>query len=96
MSPQKFNSLLLAIFADWHGFWRPSAIYGVHRYSVVQRTARNRHRMALGADAQTLHLILRQGARIGMLGLVIGTAAAYLSTRRAFQHVVPALIRTIR
>jgi ABC-type lipoprotein release transport system permease subunit len=38
--------------------------------------------MAQGAErVHVLRLILRQGARIGMLGLLLGTAAAYLSTR---------------
>jgi putative ABC transport system permease protein len=82
MSPQKFNSLLLAIFAGLALVLAAIGIYGVIAYSVVQRTREIGIRMALGADrVNVLRLILRQGARIGMLGLVIGTAAAYLSTR---------------
>jgi putative ABC transport system permease protein len=82
MSPQKFNSLLLAIFAGLALVLAAIGIYGVIAYSVVQRTREIGIRMALGADrAHVLRLILRQGARIGMLGLLIGTAAAYLSTR---------------
>jgi putative ABC transport system permease protein len=82
MSPQKFNSLLLAIFAGLALVLAAIGIYGVIAYSVVQRTREIGIRMALGADrANVLRLILRQGARIGMLGLMIGTAAAYLSTR---------------
>jgi putative ABC transport system permease protein len=82
MSPQKFSSLLLAIFAGLALVLAAIGIYGVIAYSVVQRTREIGIRMALGADrANVLRLILRQGARIGMLGLVIGAAAAYLSTR---------------
>jgi putative ABC transport system permease protein len=82
MSPQKFNSLLLTIFAGLALVLAAIGIYGVIAYSVVQRTREIGIRMALGADrANVLRLILRQGARIGMLGLVIGTVAAYLSTR---------------
>jgi putative ABC transport system permease protein len=82
MSPQKFNSLLLAIFAGLALVLAAIGIYGVIAYSVVQRTREIGIRMALGADrANVLRLILRQGARIGVFGLVIGTAAAYLSTR---------------
>ena len=82
MSPQKFNSLLLAIFAGLALVLAAIGIYGVIAYSVVQRTREIGIRMALGADrTNVLRLILRQGARIGMLGLLIGTAAAYLSTR---------------
>jgi putative ABC transport system permease protein len=82
MSPQKFNSLLLAIFAGLALVLAAIGIYGIIAYSVVQRTREIGIRMALGANrTNVLRLILRQGARIGMLGLVIGTAAAYLSTR---------------
>jgi putative ABC transport system permease protein len=82
MSPQKFNSLLLAIFAGLALVLAAIGIYGVIAYSVVQRTREIGIRMALGADrANVLRLILRQGARIGMMGLLLGTAAAYLSTR---------------
>jgi putative ABC transport system permease protein len=82
MSPQKFNSLLLAIFAGLALVLAAIGIYGVIAHSVVQRTREIGIRMALGADrANVLRLILRQGARIGVLGLGIGTAAAYLSTR---------------
>jgi putative ABC transport system permease protein len=82
MSPQKFNSLLLAIFAGLALVLAAIGIYGVIAYSVVQRTREIGIRMALGAKrVHVLRLILRQGARIGMLGLLIGTAAAYLSTR---------------
>jgi putative ABC transport system permease protein len=57
-------------------------IYGVVAYSVVQRTREIGIRAALGADRGALvRLILSSGARIGILGLGVGTAAAYLSTR---------------
>jgi ABC-type antimicrobial peptide transport system permease subunit len=80
-SPQKFNSLLLSIFAGLALVLAAIGIYGVIAYSVVQRTREIGIRMALGADrTNVLRLILRQGARIGMLGLLLGTAAAYLST----------------
>jgi putative ABC transport system permease protein len=82
MSPQKFNSLLLAIFAGLALVLAAIGIYGVIAYSVVQRTREIGIRMALGANrTNVLRLILRQGARIGVLGLIIGTVAAYLSTR---------------
>ena len=82
ISPQKFNTLLLAIFAGLALVLAAIGIYGVIAYSVAQRTREIGIRIALGADRiNILRLILRQGTRIGILGLVIGTAAAYLFTR---------------
>ncbi|MBZ5523660.1 MAG: ABC transporter permease [Acidobacteriia bacterium] len=82
MSPQKFSSVLLSVFAGLALVLAAIGIYGVVAYSVVQRTREIGIRVALGADrADVLHLILRQGARIGILGLGIGTVASYLATR---------------
>jgi putative ABC transport system permease protein len=82
MSPQKFSSLLLAIFAGLALVLAATGVYGVIAYTVVQRTREIGIRMALGADkANVSQLILSHGVRIGILGLVIGTAAAYLATR---------------
>jgi putative ABC transport system permease protein len=82
MSPQRFSSLLLAIFAGLALILAAIGIYGVIAYSVVQRTREIGIRMALGAvRTDVLHLILRQGVRIGILGLLLGTVASYIATR---------------
>jgi putative ABC transport system permease protein len=82
ISPQKFSSLLLTIFAVLALVLAAIGIYGVIAYSVVQRTREIGIRMALGAiRTDVLHLILRQGVRIGLLGLALGMAGAYLATR---------------
>ncbi|HEY3771122.1 MAG TPA: ABC transporter permease [Candidatus Angelobacter sp.] len=82
ISPQRFSSLLLAIFAGLALVLAAIGIYGVIAYSVVQRTREIGIRMALGAmRADVLQLILRQGIRIGALGLALGTAGTYLATR---------------
>jgi putative ABC transport system permease protein len=82
ISPQKFSSLLLTIFAGLALVLAAIGIYGVIAYSVVQRTREIGIRMALGAvRTDVLHLILRQGARIGVLGLALGMAGAYLAAR---------------
>src|SRR5207245_9538610 len=57
-------------------------LYGVMAYSVSQRTAEIGVRVALGAQRiHVLQLILSQGAKLTLLGVVIGVAAAWALTR---------------
>jgi putative ABC transport system permease protein len=53
-------------------------IYGVMSYSVAQRTGEIGIRMALGAQAgDVLHLVLRRGTLVILLGVSIGAFGAY-------------------
>jgi putative ABC transport system permease protein len=82
LSPHRFSSLLLSIFAGLALVLASIGIYGVIAYSVAQRTHEIGVRMALGADkGDVLRLVLRQSVQIAALGLVAGTGSALLATR---------------
>ncbi len=57
-------------------------LYGVLSYSVAQRTQEIGVRMALGAERSTvMRMVVGDGARILVFGLVVGLAAAALLSR---------------
>jgi len=57
-------------------------IYGVMSYTVSQRQGEIGIRLALGAQrAQVLQMILKQGTKLALVGVVIGIGAAFGLTR---------------
>jgi putative ABC transport system permease protein len=69
-------------------------VYGVMAYSVSQRTREIGVRMALGARSQdVLALILKQGARLALAGVVVGGAASIL-LRKAMDNLIYGLSAT--
>ncbi len=59
-----------------------AGIYGLLAGSVAERTREFGLRTALGATPQSIvALVMRQGARLAIAGLVIGAAGAFLLSR---------------
>ena len=79
---QSFNMLLLTIFGAVALLLAAIGIYGLMAYSVAQRTQEMGIRMALGADRDTIRkLVVWQGMRLALVGVVAGIAASLGLTR---------------
>jgi predicted permease len=78
----RFNMSLLLVFAGLALVLATVGLYGVIAYSVSQRTREVGIRLALGAgQPAVLRLIMSQGARLTVLGLVLGLVGAMGATR---------------
>tara|TARA_R110000737_G_scaffold34232_1_gene52643 strand:- start:9265 stop:11829 length:2565 start_codon:yes stop_codon:yes gene_type:complete len=82
ISLQSFLAQLLTIFSIIALVITISGVSGVMSYMVNLRTREIGIRMAIGADkAKVISLILAYGAKLTLIGLVIGIAGAYFSGR---------------
>jgi putative ABC transport system permease protein len=78
----RMGASLLAIFAGLSLVLAVIGIYGVMAYSVNQRRRELGIRMALGASrADVLSLVVTQGFRLTMMGLVVGLVASLATSR---------------
>jgi predicted permease len=82
ITKQRFTMTLLAVFAGVALLLASIGIYGVLSYLVGQRTQEIGVRMALGAQRMdVLRMVLKDGALLTLIGIVMGTAAALVVTR---------------
>jgi putative ABC transport system permease protein len=81
-SREQFNTLLMTTFALSALVLAAIGIYGVMAYAVQQRTREIGVRLALGAEpAAVRRMVVLQGMRLALFGVVLGVAAAYALSR---------------
>jgi predicted permease len=79
---QRFSMILLAVFAAVALLLASVGIYGVVSYIVGQRTQEIGIRIALGAQQiQVMRWVMNAGARMALIGVACGLAAALALTR---------------
>ena len=78
----RFNMLLMGLFGAVALMLAAIGIYGLLAYSVARRRREIGIRMALGATGpDVLRMVIGQGLRLTMVGLIIGLAGAFVATR---------------
>ncbi|HTH47050.1 MAG TPA: ABC transporter permease [Candidatus Limnocylindria bacterium] len=79
---QRFNVILIDLFAALALVLAVVGIYGVTAYSVTQRTREIGVRMALGAGrGDVVGMVVGQGARLALAGVTLGVVTALALTR---------------
>jgi len=82
LADRRFLLFLVGLFAAAALALAAIGIYGVVAFSATRRTQEIGVRMALGAQRNdVLRLVLREGARLAILGVTIGIAASLVITR---------------
>ncbi|HET9308266.1 MAG TPA: ABC transporter permease [Candidatus Sulfotelmatobacter sp.] len=82
VAQQRFNVLLLASFAALAVALAAVGIYGMVAYRVNQRTHEIGVYIALGAQQRdVLRLVMKDGVKLGLLGVALGLAGAIALTR---------------
>ena len=82
MDNERFISQLSTFFSGLALLLACIGLYGVMNYEVARRTNEIGVRMALGAQrTDVIRMILGQGVRLALIGVVIGVVAAFVLTR---------------
>jgi putative ABC transport system permease protein len=82
MAPTRFALVLIGIFAAIAAVLACVGLYGVLSTVVRQRTAEIGVRMAFGARSGSIfRLVIGEGLRLSVLGILLGIAAAWALTR---------------
>src|SRR5262249_15377538 len=82
LGSRRFNALLIGVFAVVALLLATAGVFGVMAYAVSRRTREIGVRVALGARSRdVLTMIVSQGMRTIVIGVVIGVAGALALTR---------------
>jgi putative ABC transport system permease protein len=82
VAPRRFNMLVLGMFALVGLALAAVGLYGMMSYTVTERTHEIGIRMALGAQpGEVLKLVIRQGIKLALVGLLMGLGGALALTR---------------
>jgi putative ABC transport system permease protein len=82
LGSRRFNLILIAFFGIIALVLATAGVFGVMAYSVSRRTREIGVRVALGARSRdVLTMILSQGMRTIMIGIIIGLAGSFALTR---------------
>jgi predicted permease len=99
IGPERFYSLLMALFAALALVLATVGLYGVVGYLVTRRTKEIGIRMALGAQRKdVVGMVLGQGLRPAFAGILLGLGGAYLASqvlRSMLYNVAPLDAATI-
>ncbi len=81
MSQRRFYTLLIGLFAAAALLLAGAGVYGTITYYVARRTRELGIRVALGASGSGIvGMVVRRGARLAALGVIIGVAGVWAST----------------